>query len=572
MSHTSSSLKKILSWCRTHAGLVITVAFLLLHLSIMDGYGYTWDFHFHFFGGGKLLGIEPGTLEPRNLPFVEPDPRRAWTLPYGALMSIPPVASYLILYKTLHLLAADTAYHLPIIFWGIAGVAIVYAFVKEAASARTALLAAFILALTPRYFGDLHNNMKDIPSAVVFALNIWLLWRFVRHKRLTDLLLGITAFAIAFNVKVNSLFIPLIAAAWAGFIVITKKPLPKPGLIVLYAILAPVAAFLLWWVFWPDPIGQLKHAFLTFGIGTNNIEVLLNGSWYCSGSTVPWYYPYWYLTITTPLSVLIFFFVGFGTSIFSAVRQLLIAYRSLLRGKTRHATHDGSVNPELQTLLLLWLFLPLTRYLVPSIGVIDGIRHFEEVLFPIAILAALGFDKIFSFVRRPLLKLVFLLFILGSLFYINWSYHPYQITYFNELVGGAKGALGKYDLDYWGTSQKEAVLWVNAHAPKGSTVHIAMAAAVAGQYLRPDLLATLNTRGHNDSDFVIVLNRQSFFYRFFYVYEYLLTHRPIYTVRAAGAPLTWVYDNRTNNISTRQTPWWQSEDPCIIKYWRGERP
>ncbi len=571
MSHTKSSLKKILSWCHTHAGLITTVAFLLLHLSIMDRYGYTWDFHFHFFGGGKLLGIEPNVLEPRNLPFVEPDPRNAWTLPYGALMSIPPVASYLVLYKTLHLLPADAAYHLPIIFWGIAGVAILYAFVKEAANARTALFAAFILALTPRYFGDMHNNMKDIPSAVVFALNIWLLWRFVRHKRLTDLLLAIAAFAIAFNVKVNSVFIPAVFACWLIFLRFTNYRLRSANYLS-YFLLAPLAAFLLWWVFWPDPIGQLKHAFLTFGIGTNNIEVLLNGSWYCSGSTVPWYYPYWYLAITMPLSVLIFFLVGVSAPIFPAVQQFLTVYTSPLRGKTYHITHDVSVRHQRQTLLLLWLFIPLTRYLVPSIGVIDGIRHFEEALFPLAALAALGVDKIFSFARRPLAKLIFLCFVFGSLFSINWSYHPYQIAYFNELVGGAAGAVGKYDLDYWGTSQKEAVLWVNAHAPKNSTVHIAMAAAVAGQYLRPDLLATLNTRGYDDSDFVVILNRQSFFYRFFYVYEYLLAHRPTYTVRAAGAPLTWVYDNRSANTTPRQSPWWQDEDPCIIKYWRGERP
>ena len=99
-----------------------------------------------------------------------------------------------------------------------------------------------------------------------------------------------------------------------------------------------------------------------------------------------------------------------------------------------------------------------------------------------------------------------------------------------------------------------------------------MAAAVAGQYLRPDLLETLNKYGYDESDFVILLNRTTFLYRFYYAYEYLLRHTPVHTISVQGAPLTWVFDNRTNNKTARQTPFWKLEDPCIIKYWRGEHP
>lgn len=528
---------------KRYGATLIIAAFLLLNLFIINDYGFTWDFHFHFFGGGKLLGLEPSALEPRNLPFVEPDPRRAWTLPYGPLMSIPPVVSYLFLHKTLNLLPADSAYHLPIILWGIAGIAILYFFLKEANSSRTGFIAMIFLGLMPRYFGDLHNNMKDIPSAVSFALNIWLLWRLVRYKRPADLILAVAAFAIAFNVKINSVFIPIIFAVWIAMQWLQKeinirKKLP---LILSYFVAAPLAAFLLWWAFWPDPVGQLKHAYLTFGVGTNNIEVLLNGAWYCSGSTVPWYYPWWYLAIVTPIPVLILFAAGL-----------------FAKGK--------------KSLLILWLALPLTRYLLPTVGVIDGIRHFEEALFPIAALAALGADRLLSLSKRSAVTYALAAVTLIPLVWNIISYHPYQIAYFNELVGGTKGAMGNYDLDYWGTSQKKAVEWVNKTAPQNAKVHIVMAAAVAGQYLRPDLLPNLNKFGYDESDYVILLNRQSFLYRFFYAYEYLLHHRPVYAVTVADAPLTWVFTNDPEYKTPRQVPYWQDEDPCIIKYWRGEHP
>ena len=386
----------------------------------------------------------------------------------------------------------------------------------------------------PRFFSDMHNDMKDIPSAAIFAINMWLLWRLVKHKRPIDLFLAIAGFAVAFNVKINSVFIPIVFAFW---LILIKRVKP----FIWYFFLAPLTAFLLWWVFWPNPIAQLDHAYRTFGIGTNNIEVLLNGNWYCSGSNVPWYYSLWYLAITTPLPILGFFIIGLFTT--SPIKKLL----------------------------LLWLFVPLSRYLLPTTGVIDGIRHFEEVLFPLAAIAAIGLDFIITHLKTRLatLLLVIVYCVLGI---IIVSYHPFQITYFNELVGGVKGAFGRYDLDYWGGSQKQAIAWINKNAPQNAKIHIVMAADVAGRYLRPDLLINLNKFNYDESDFVVLLNRQSFFYRFFYAYEYLLSHTPAHTISVQNTPLVWIFDNQTNNKTPRQTPWWKDEDPCIIKYWRGETP
>jgi len=511
---------------KKYSGALIILFFLILHLVIINDYGLTWDYHFHFFGGGHLLGFSWQQLESRALPYVEPDPRNAWSLPYGPIMSVPPILSFLLLKN---ILPPDSAYNLLGILWGVLGIGILYVFMKQAFSSRVALLSTLFLALLPRYFGDMHNNMKDIPSAVIFAVNMWLLWRLAKFKRPIDLLWAVFAFAVAFNVKINSIFIPVIFFVW----LLLQRSFSK--LLSFYFLLAPLAAFGMWSLFWQHPITQLWHAYRTFGIGTNNIEVLLNGSWYCSGSSVPWYYPFWYLAITTPLPILFFFFIGLFTK------------------------HSPS-----KLLLLLWLFLPITRYLLPSVGVIDGVRHFEEVLFPIAAIAAIGMSQIKPIRLMNSLALLLSCYLLFTIF----SYHPYQITYFNELVGGVKGAFGKYDLDYWGTSQKAAVEWVNIRAPQNAKVHIVMAPDVAGTYLRPDLLTHLNKFEYDASDFVIILNRQSFYYRFFYAYDYLLTHAPIYTVSVKGTPLTWVFDN--NHKTPRQAPWWQGEDPCIRNYWKGQ--
>ena len=532
-----------------HIGLIAIFILLVIHMAILPHYGLTWDFHFHFFAGANFLGLKPEDVEPRPLPYVAPDPRISIHLPYGPFVQIVPFASWLLLYKNLQILPYDVAYNLPIVIAGVLGIGALYFFLAESINWKVGLIALLFLALTPRYFADIHNDMKDAPMAAVFALNIWMLWRLVKYQRVKDLIFASVAFALAFNTKINSIFIPAIFACW--LIVLKTK---RSKLKLLYFLAAPAAAFLLWWFFWGDPIGQLKLAVSTFGGGANNIEVLLGGQWFCAGSTVPWYYPYWYLAITTPIPILIFFIVG-----------VCISIRSL--------------NSKLSLLLLLWFFVPLTRYLLPKIAVIDGVRHFEEVLYPIAAIAAVGAFRLFvwlsHFLRKRNVNTVAVAtvntILIGSILMLLTvpiiRYHPFQISYFNELVGGIKGAMGKYDIDYWGSSQKKAAEWLNKNAAPNSNVHIVMAADVAGLYLRSDLLTRLNAVGYDGADYVVVLNRQSFFYRYSYLWEYLLRRKPTYIIENQGVPLVWIFDNRTSAIP-RQTPWWKGEDPCIKQYWK----
>ena len=520
-------------------GIILTILLFGIHLFILPDYGLSWDFHHHFFAGLKLLKQPIGPELAQGLPFTEPDPRGTVNLPFGPLMSIAPVASYLVFFKWLGILAFDNAYNLSIVTSGTLGIFILYLFLLEAFGFTTALAGFTFLALLPRYFGDLHNNMKDVPQAAAFTLAIWLFWRLVRYRRIRDLIFASLAFAIAFNTKVNTLMVPVIAGIW---LILNSKFNIR---IWSYFLLAPLTAFLLWSVFWPDPVGQLLYIPKFFIDNTQNIEVLIHGSWYCSGGNVPWWYPLWYLAITTPLPILFFFFMGL-MSLMSHMRHM---QKKLI----------GS-------LLLLWFLLPLARYALPRMGVIDGIRHFEEVVFPLTAIAAVGAVSLLSRIKN--IKVITVITIITFIMIIKdiVVYHPFQISYYNELVGGIKGAFGKYDIDYWGGPQKKAMLWLNKNAPKDAVVHVVMAADVAGTYLRSDLRAKLNTTGFDGADYVVVLNRQGFFYRYFYIWEYMLRRKAAYVVENQGIPIVWVFDNKLGSFP-RQTPWWQGEDPCIRKYW-----
>lgn len=527
-------------------GFVLTTIIFVIHLFILDDYGLTWDFYHHFYAGLHHLGIPLSAKLTSHIQFIVPDPRTTNELPFGPIMLITPVISYQLLHETLHILPLDNSYNVGIIFVAMLGILSLYLFLLESENFPTALLGFLFLALFPRYFGDLHNNMKDIPQSAAFALAIWMYWRLLNYRRTKDLWMASLAFAIAFNMKVNTLFVPVIAFIWTAIVLATslKKYLRHPlhyvsikDLLFLgkYFIIAPLLAFMLWMPFWQNPIERLNFLFRFFQDNTQNLEVLFFGKIYRSAINVPWYFSFGYLGITTPLPVLIAFCVGF----FVLIRKFL---------------HKDPTS----ILFILWFFIPLSRYFYPKIGVIDGIRHFEEVVYPMCAIAAVGSVMVLNvwkkFVKGIFLKSLPIIILIVYLMAIILLYHPFQIAYFNELVGDTKGALGKFDIEYWGTSQKKAVKWLNVNARPNSVVNIVMAGDVASLYLRPDLRAKVNTTFIENADYVVVLNRQSFFYRYFGLLNYLENHGPVYTVSVQGVPAAMVFDSHAKIKPLM--PWW----------------
>jgi hypothetical protein len=575
-----------------HYGIKIFFVIVILfgiNLFVLPQYGITWDYHHVFFGGLYHLRLPMKPEMEQYLPFTEPDPRKMWISPFGPIMTTLPVLSYHFLYDEWRMLPFDTAYLLPTVIIGTLGIIAFYLFIKEGSKmVLTGFIAALFLLLYPRFFSELHINFKDTPQAVFFMINMWMIWRLVMKKRIQDLILASLSFAIAINDKVNALFILPIAGIFAFYISYSKEwnnhiiknwyirittvlrntllsffQPKKYLLITLYFLFSILFAFLLWAFFWDQPLHQFIYLLDFFKDNTMNMEVLYFGKWYCSAINVPWHYPLGYLSIVTPLPILLLFIIGIFYSIFRIIK-----------------------GDKFPLLLLLWFILPLFRYMSPAIGVIDGIRHFEEVIFPLVAIAALPAAQIITYLFRKYHQMLqmkhmtlysqrVVLFIavfsipLVVLFHLIWNViklHPYQIAYFNELVGGTKGAMGNFDLDYWGASQKAAVEWVNLHAAPNARVHIAMSGDTAGKYLRPDLLPNLNSVGYEYSDYVIVLNRPSFFYRYYWLYEYILHRTPVHTIEADGVPMTFIYDNKTV-LKERQKEWWNAEDPCIWHYW-----
>lgn len=527
-----------------------------LHLAISPAYSINWDFGHVFYAGLKHLQI-PATEELYwKLPFRAPDPRNMTTTPFGAFQTSLPALGYIVFTRMLHVLPFDTAFSLPAIFGGILGIIIFFLFLTLAThKIEIGLIGALFLATYPRFFGDMHTNVKDIPTAAFFTLTILFLYFAVQTRKTRYLVATALSFAITFHFKINAIFLPPIGLLFILFVLFSKakenlvRPIVKLKIahffpFISLGFLAFICTTLLWIFFWrEDPLGQFLYMIKFFQDNTSSIEVLLFGNWFCSTKTVPTYYPYLYLAIVTPLPILLFVILGFIQATYKTIRK----------------------NDALSALLLIWFFVPLLRYISPQTGVIDGIRHFQEVIYPMLALSSLSFYTLVQKLPKNIKGISY-----GGIFcYLIITlaiYHPYQLSYYSELVGGIWGAYKNFDVDYWGISQKAAIEWLNQNAPENSIVHIAMTGDTAAMYLRPDLRDKVNSTWFDQADYVVVLNRQSFFYRYWWLWEYFLRRKTAHVVTLHGVPMTWIYDNKLGS-TTRQPNWWKGESPCIQKYW-----
>jgi hypothetical protein len=165
---------------------------------------------------------------------------------------------------------------------------------------------------------------------------------------------------------------------------------------------------------------------------------------------------------------------------------------------------------------MLAAILPLAVTVAVRPAMYNGLRHFVFVLPPLAVLGGLAGAHLFSLAARrsvPAAAALAVAFVAGIALpvYAMTRLHPYEYTHFNWLSGGVKEARGRYMLDYWGLSFKQASrALLQRLAERGETKPAGRrwTIAVCGPHrspqveLGPDFATTWDPRG---ADFAMML-------------------------------------------------------------------
>jgi hypothetical protein len=232
--------------------------------------------------------------------------------------------------------------------------------------------------------------------------------------------------------------------------------------LAVYASFALAAMYVSWPYLWPDPLGRFVESLRVMSQYPWPGQVLFDGTQYASTDIPRSYLPVLLgIQLTEPVWVL--FIAGLTVAIAGFVNRR--EYVDLL------------------ALTLVWFVLPLTGFIVSRSPLYDNFRQIFFILPPVFLMAGVVFEKI----KRPAMQMALIVLIVlpGIIGIIRL--HPYEYIYYNTFVSGELGAFRRFELDYWGTSYREAADWLNKSAPPDANVWVDGPAHLLDMYLREDL-------------------------------------------------------------------------------------
>ena len=484
--------RKILSWFEIHAHLLaglFVISFFVSGVLTLSQYGLTWDEglgnlffgerYFHFF-----RTFNPVFLDFKaDLPLTSPNSLHLFISPFRNVpYEFPPVADTLaagcmVLFSyTLRWLNPVDGFHLFTVLLASVFLWYFYRFATARFGKLSAWISLLFLATFPRFWSDMHFNVKDVPETIFFALTMMAFWSWHENPGWGKAVLTGILFACALGVKANAVFIlPILIAAilpksfnpaaWSTFFRQTWKRFPQ------YAAMGAVAlAFyiLSWPYLYANPLNNLKGY---WGY------ILSQGG--RSGGSAWNLDPILQLVTTMPEFMLLLLGIGL----------VVVGVRAFKKSSSTWF------------LLLAWFTVPILRASLPGMVNFNGIRHFLEFVPAAALIAGFGVSQLVSWAGRQRRigqfwpGAVALLLLAVNLAGIYPRYYPYLHLYYNSLAGGLAGAraggLTDETVDYWGSSYRQGMDWVRSNAPERARVYAMPANWLlelsAPAFLRPDI-------------------------------------------------------------------------------------
>ncbi|OGO39169.1 MAG: hypothetical protein A2Z03_09885 [Chloroflexi bacterium RBG_16_56_8] len=256
-----------------------------------------------------------------------------------------------------------------------------------------------------------------------------------------------------------------------------KKAFP---LLISYGALAFVIMLASWPYLWPDPLVRLGESFQVMSQYPWKGQVLFDGEYYASTDLPLSYLPLLLaLQFTEPVWPL------FALGLF-ALRKSNFALIATL----------------------VWLILPLAGIILTHAPLYDNTRQIFFLLPPVFLVAGLGVDWLLRRITRPVMRALILGLLILPGIIAGARLHPYEYVYYNSLIGNPEG---RFELDYWATSYREAAEYLNESAPANAIVEVIGPAHIVELYIRNDLVVLPdNLQTGKTPDYAIITSRYGF--------------------------------------------------------------
>lgn len=424
--------------------LFVLLGLLLFIMPVLSqDFGITWDEHFHYEYGRRVYNYYASGLTDKSATDY------LSLHYYGGLFDLIAESAHRILPS----FPRSDVKHAANSLFGWLAILFAALLARRVWGGWAGFFAALFLFLSPRFLAHCMNNPKDLPFATFYVLALYGMslaekrYPYFGRKALCITMAGI---ALALNIRVGGLLLLFYSGLYLLFLFLNDRENRSAGnalkLCGGLAILS-LATIVLGTLFWPwaleNPLLRPLQALQTFSRFTLTFGELYKGAYIDTGN-IPWDYPLHWQLITVPLGVLCFGFL--------AVPLALIFRRK---------------NPDINVLRLLGVvfavLFPLAYVIATKPVLYNGPRHLLFIYAPFVVLAAGTPELLLRTRKRMITAAVCFLLIVGFYHPVRFQLrnHPNQVVYFNQLVGGVRGAFYRYEMDYWGNSFKQAIDWVN---------------------------------------------------------------------------------------------------------------
>ncbi|MGA2406555.1 MAG: tetratricopeptide repeat protein [Bacteroidales bacterium] len=318
---------------------------------------------------------------------------------------------------------------------------------------KAGILVLILFAVSPTFFGHTQNNLKDIPFALAYIASTFFTLKFLvsgRKNSITDMIFLTASIAFSISIRAGGLLL-LCYLFFFFFIFYLYKYLRESKIdlseirrkffwICCITIISLFLSILLWPFALQSPIRNVLESCRVMAHFPSTFRQIFEGKVEWS-DFMPWYYLPKSMLITIPI--------------------IILTGLALITVFLRHKFNPGK--GLLYGFVIFTIFFPLVFVLYEKSNLYSSWRQFLFVYPGIVLLASIGFHHFFEYVKSRYLKwgmITMMAFLSVHPLMFMFNNPQFYYLYYNQLVGGLRGAYSNYETDYYYVSQTAASKWL----------------------------------------------------------------------------------------------------------------
>jgi hypothetical protein len=536
---------------------LVILFFAFFSIRTLPDYGVNWDTFQHLARGQIYLRYltqgKTDQLKPKSEQQISYYQITPLTFDWAQQMTIghPPLSDILmaginrVVWGKFGLVGDIESYHLYVVLMTILTMSLlgIWSYIAFGPIASAFTVLAF--GTLPHLFAEQHFNIKDPLVLAYYTGALFFLWLAIEYKKIWPIIVSALFFGLSLGTKFNIIFSIFPIGVWLVSLKFWEnKKLTK--IVIVSLVLIPIIAYGMFLysypALWSSPIQKAVDVVRYYQSISKPLVACtyypLTIYWFeqCSD----WKTPLLFMT-TTPLITLLLFVFG-----------LMFGLKHI--AKKNNLTY----------LWITWLLITLGRATLPVTSLYGGsLRQIMEYMAPLSLLSGVGAIFIFNWIVQARTKYIFVIIVCVSYIIVIFQIikiHPNENVYFNELIGGLRGAVRngvEGANNTYGNAYKQGIRWLNTNADYGATISLGMGirSAIPDGYIRTDIryVGDQSIISAQKGEYIMELAYPGMnvndYFRMRYALRFL---NPVHVVSVDGIPLLYIWKNDKQHTMVNQ--------------------